>query len=593
VNLKQTLENPNNIKYDIYLTWLTEDTVRKISADQKEPERMLNHRLKSLEIYNNMPMPNRWPDLTNLAPLIKGGEGGSNYIQYNPSLKDKAKELRNNQTKAEKKIWYEFLSNYNYKFLRQKPIDEYIVDFFCNKLKLIIEIDWDTHRSDKEIAYDKKKTKALEWFWFKIIRFTNTEIFENFDEVCKIIKEYEPLLSPFIRGTELVRYAKPSSDNTGYATNRDDVPQEIKDKFDKLWIPEAEKKYLAGVGGQMDSVNFYHKIKEKRAQVWVIFEDMPTAIQTHPELVKKYFMKLVPATDHKFAALHGAVRSWWTFIYIPKWVKADEPLQAYFRMNTYAWGQFEHTLIIVDDDAECSYIEWCSAPKYDKSSIHAWLVEIFVWKNSQMKYASVENRSTNTYNLNTKRALVEENAYMEWVSGNLWSQTTMLYPCSILKWDNSKTELLGIVLATKWQNQDIWSKVIHIWKNTSSNIVSKSISKDGWISIYRGLVSISENADNATNNTQCDAILIDWNSVSITIPNIIDQNWTSIVSHEASTWKIDESKLFYLTSRGIELNKATSMIVNWFFSQITKKLPLEYAWELNTLIDMEMENSIG
>jgi len=371
------------------------------------------------------------------------------------------------------------------------------------------------------------------------------------------------------------------------------VPQEIKDKFDKLWIPEAEKKYLAGAWWQMDSVNFYHKIKEKRAKVWVIFEDMPTAIQTHPELVKKYFMKLVPNTDHKFAALHGAVRSWWTFIYIPKWVKADEPLQAYFRMNTYTGGQFEHTLIIVDDDAECSYIEWCSAPKYNKSSIHAWLVEIFVWKNSKMKYASVENRSTNTYNLNTKRALVEENAYMEWVSGNLWSQTTMLYPCSILKWDNSKTELLWIVLASKWQNQDIWSKVIHMGKNTSSNIISKSISKDGWISTYRGLVSISKSAENATNNTQCDAILIDGDSVSITIPNIIDHNGTSSISHEASTWKIDESKLFYLTSRGIELDKATSMIVNGFFSQITKKLPLEYAGELNNLIDMEMENSIG
>lgn len=461
MNLKETLEKPNNIKYEIYLNNLSEDTVRKISADQKEPKRMLEHRLKSLKIYNSMPIPNWWTNL--------------NWLNLN----------------------------------------------------------------------------------------------------------------------DIVRYAKPASDNIWYATDRNDVPQEIKDKFDKLWIPEAEKKYLAGVWGQMDSVNFYHKIKEKRAKVWVIFEDMPTALQKHEKLIKKYFMKLVPPTDHKFAALHWAVRSGWTFIYIPKWIKADEPLQAYFRMNTYAWGQFEHTLIIVDEDAECSYIEWCSAPKYDKSSIHAWLVEIFVWKNSQMKYASVENWSTNTYNLNTKRALIEENGYMERVSGNLWSQSTMLYPCSILEWDNSKTELLWIVLASKWQNQDIGSKVIHIGKNTSSNIISKSISKDGWISTYRGLVSISENAENATSNTQCDAILIDWESTSITIPNIIDQNWTAIVSHEASTWKIDESKLFYLTSRGIELNKATSMIVNGFFSQITKKLPLEYAWELNTLIDMEMENSIG
>jgi len=460
VNLKETLETPNKIKYDIYLKELTEDTVRKISADQKEPKRMLQHRLKSLEIYNNTPNPNWWP--------------------------------------------------------------------------------------------------KLDWL--------------NLDEI--------------------VWYAKPSSNNTWYVTDRNDVPQEIKNKFDRLWIPEAEKKYLAGAWWQMDSVNFYHKIKEKRAKQWVIFEDMPTALQTHPKLVKKYFMKLVPATDHKFAALHGAVRSGWTFIYIPKWVKADEPLQAYFRMNSYAGGQFEHTLIVVDDNAECNYIEWCSAPKYDKSSIHTGLVEIFVWKNSTMRYSSVENRSTNTYNLNTKRALVEKNAYMEWVSGNLWSQTTMLYPCSILKWDNSKTDLLWIVLAWKNQNQDVWSKAIHIWKNTTSNIVSKSISKDGWISTYRGLVSISENANNATSNTQCDAILIDWDSTSITIPNIKDNNWSASIAHEASTWKIDESKLFYLTSRGIKPDKATSMIVNWFFSEITKKLPLEYAWELNTLIEMEMEWSI-
>ena len=695
MSLKKTLETPNNIKYDVYLTWLTEDTVRKISADQKEPEWMLELRLKSLEIYNNMPMPKRWPDLTELMPLIegsqheiaslnkgleheiaplnKGGRGDEiNHLPYNKKNIQKAKSLRKNMTKAEKKLWYEYLKNLNVRVLRQRPIDEYIVDFYIASKKLVIEIDWDTHWTDEEIKYDQKRTQKLESYWLKVMRFTNTEIFQNFDAVCGIIENVQIPPTPLEKGglewvptsltekeglerastflfekgglewvptsltekgglewvptsftekgglerastslTEkgglerastslfekgdndwLVWYARPSSDNTGYATNRDDVPQEIKDKFDKLWIPEAEKKYLAGAWWQMDSVNFYHKIKEKWAKVWVIFEDMPTAIQTHPELVKKYFMKLVPPTDHKFAALHWAVRSWWTFIYVPKWVKVDEPLQAYFRMNTYAWWQFEHTLIIIDDDAECNYIEWCSAPKYDKSSIHTGLVEIFVGKNSKMKYASVENWSTNTYNLNTKRALVEENSYMERVSWNLWSQTTMLYPCSILKWDNSKTEMFGIVLASKGQNQDIWSKVIHIGKNTSSNIVSKSISKDWGISTYRGLVSISKSADNAVSNTQCDAFILDKDSVSITIPTIKDNNGNASISHEASTWKIDESKLFYLSSRGIEISKATSMIVNWFFSQVSKKLPLEYAWELNTLIDIEMENSV-
>jgi len=646
MSLKKALETPNNIKYDVYLTWLTEDTVRKISADQKEPEWMLELRLKSLEIYNNMPMPKRWPDLSELMPLIEGSQheiiplidpSFSSLLQgeklessknrqidltqedvkkrwlvwdwksfpYNPNNVEKSKKLRKNMTKAEKKLWYDFLKKSKYKFYRQRPIDHFIVDFYCSKLNLVIEVDGGIHYTQKE--YDQMRTEFLNLYGLNVIRFENNEILHNFDNVCKKIEKYintnnfSPERGDAAKAVEgskkgdhdwLVWYARPSSDNTGYATNRDDVPQEIKDKFDKLWIPEAEKKYLAGAWWQMDSVNFYHKIKEKWAKVWVIFEDMPTAIQTHPELVKKYFMKLVPPTDHKFAALHWAVRSWWTFIYVPKWVKVDEPLQAYFRMNTYAWWQFEHTLIIVDDDAECNYIEWCSAPKYDKSSIHTGLVEIFVGKNSKMKYASVENWSTNTYNLNTKRALVEENSYMERVSWNLWSQTTMLYPCSILKWDNSKTEMFWIVLASKGQNQDIWSKVIHIGKNTSSNIVSKSISKDWGISTYRGLVSISKSADNAVSNTQCDAFILDKDSVSITIPTIKDNNGNASISHEASTWKIDESKLFYLSSRGIEISKATSMIVNWFFSQVSKKLPLEYAWELNTLIDIEMENSV-
>jgi len=456
MTLKSTLETASNIKYDIYLDTLNEDTIRQISLDQKEPERMLQHRLKCLKIYNELPMPKYWPDLS----------------------------------------------------------------------------------------------------WLNL--------------------------------QDIVWYAKPALDNTWYATKREDVPQEIKDKFDRLWIPEAEKRYLAWAWWQMDSVNFYHKIKEKRAEKWVIFEDMPNALQKYWDLIKDHFMTLVAPTEHKFAALHGAVWSGGTFIYVPKWVKADEPLQAYFRMNTYAGWQFEHTLIMVDDDAECSYIEWCSAPKYDKSSIHAWLVEIFLWKNAKMRYSSVENRSTNTYNLNTKRAEVWESAYMERVSGNLWSKATMLYPCSVLKWANSKTDMLWIVVASNRQDQDIWNKVIHLWKNTTSNIVSKSICKTWWISTFRWLVYIDEKAENSTNNTKCDAILIDWDSVSVTIPNIMDNNWESSVSHEASSWKIDEQKLFYLTSRGITTEKATSMIINWFFSDITKKLPLEYAWELNTLIDMEV-----
>lgn len=460
MTLKNTLESSDKIKYEVYLQWLTEETVRSISKQQKEPEWMLDLRLKSLEIFHKLSYPKRWPDLAGLDV------------------------------------------------------------------------------------------------------------------------------------NDIVYYAKPASDSDWYATDWEDVDPEIKKKFQKLWIPEAEQKYLAGAWWQYDSMNVYHKIKQQRLDKWIIFEDMPQALHTHEELIKAHFMKLVPATDHKFVALHGAVWSGWTFIYIPKWVILEDPLQAYFRMNIYAWGQFEHTLIILEDDSQWNYIEWCSAPKYDKASLHAGLVEIYVGKNAKMKYSSVENRSTNTYNLNTKRSILEENAYMERVNGNMWSCTTMLYPCSILKGDWSKTDMLGIAVAWKWQNQDTWSKVIHIGKNTSSTIISKSISKGGWISTYRGLVKVGKFADNAVNHTECDALLFDDISVSNTIPLITCDNDTATIAHEASAGKVDEAEIFYLMARGLEEEKAISMIVNGFFSSVVKKMPLEYAGELNKLIDMEMEGSI-
>ena len=422
--------------------------------------------------------------------------------------------------------------------------------------------------------------------WMLKHRLQCFEIFKN----SKFPKRWPNLKN--LNLDEIVYYAKPSKDYEWYANNREDVPQEIKEKFQKLGIPEAEQKYLSGAGWQYDSLNVYHKIKDQRAKKGVIFEDMAQALRSHPQLVKKHFMSVVPATDHIFAALHGAVWSGWTFIYIPKWIELSDPLQAYFRMNTYAWGQFEHTLIILEDNAKWSYIEWCSAPKFDKNSLHAWLVEIIVGKNAKMKYSSVENRSTNTYNLNTKRAIVEEYGYMERVNWNMWSCTTMLYPCSVLKGDYSKTDMLGIAVAGKWQNQDTWSKAIHIGKNTSSTIISKTISKDGWISTYRWLVKINKNAENSTNHTECDALLLDDQSVSTTIPDIICNNKTSIIAHEASAGKVDDNEIFYLTSRGIDEEKAIAMIVNGFFSSIVKKLPLEYAWELNKLIEMEMEWSV-
>lgn len=388
-------------------------------------------------------------------------------------------------------------------------------------------------------------------------------------------------------------FAKP--EGAGNNKSWDDVPENIKATFDKLWIPEAEKKALAWVGAQYDSETVYHSLKDELVEQWVIFDDMTHALQ-NPEyeaLIKKYFAKSIPLNDHKFSALHYAVWSGGTFLYIPKWVKVSEPLQSYFRMNVKAWGQFEHTMIIVEDEAEAHYIEGCSAPKYDENSLHAGWVEIFVGKNAKMRYSSVENWSLDTFNLNTKRAIVQESWVIEWVWGNMGSNTTMLYPCSVLVGDNSKADHLGLAFANEGQNQDTWAKVIHIGKNSSSNIVSKSISKAGWISTYRGLVDIKPGAIGSVSKIECDALLLDNKSVSDTIPDIRVGNADSIVAHEASAGKINEEDLFYLMSRGISEEEAQAMIVNGFLSPVMKELPLEYASEMNVLISMEMEGSIG
>lgn len=367
------------------------------------------------------------------------------------------------------------------------------------------------------------------------------------------------------------------------------VPENIKKTFDKLWIPEAEKEMLAWVWAQYDSEAVYHSLSEEAKNQWVIFEDLDTAIQKYPRLVKKYISRSIPLADHKFSSLHYSAFSSGTFLYIPKWVKLTQPLQSYFRMNIEAGGQFEHTIIVLEEDAQAHYIEWCSAPKYNDPSLHAGWVEIFVGKNAKMRYSSVENWSVNTYNLNTKRAVVEQWWYMEWVSGQLWSGVTMLYPCSILLWKNSKAEHLSFAMASKNQNQDAWAKVIHIWENTSSKIISKSLSKNGWINTYRGLIDIKKTALNSKVLSDCDSLIIDKKSSSHSIPLIKCDNETSSIAHEASTSEISPEKLFYLTSKWITEEKAKSMIINGFLSPIMTKLPMEYASELNILIDMEFE----
>lgn len=386
---------------------------------------------------------------------------------------------------------------------------------------------------------------------------------------------------------EIYYFAKPK--NASDAKSWDDVDPKIKETFDRLGIPEAERAMLAGVGAQYDSEVVYHNLREELAEKWVIFEDMSVAIHKHEDLVKKHFMKLLPMTDHKFMALHGAVWSGGTFLYIPKWVKVDAPLQAYFRMNVRAGGQFEHTLIVLEDDSEAQYIEWCSAPKYNTPSLHAGGVEIYVGKNAKMRYSSVENWSTDTYNLNTKRAIVEENGSMEWVGGNLGSGVTMLYPCSILKGDNSQCMNFGVAFANAGQNTDTGAKVIHIGKNTKSEIVSKSLSKGGGINTYRGLLDIKKSAIGAVSKIDCDGMILDEKSRSDTIPDIRVNNDSSMVAHEASVGSINEDTLFYLMSHGMEEDEARTMIVRGFISPLTKELPLEYAAELNTLIAMEME----
>ena len=451
---------------------------------------------------------------------------------------------------------------------------------FSDDIDYTIEVEpWISEKTVRQISASNKEPA-----WMLDFRLQALKVFEQ-----KELPKWWPDLSKLDLDS-IYYFAKPKW--AGNNKKWEDVPEKIKNTFDRLGIPEAEKKALAWVWAQYDSEVVYHNLKEELVSKWVIFDDMSHALIHHEELVKKYFAKCISVADHKFSALHYAVWSWWTFLYVPKWVKVSEPLQAYFRMNVKSWGQFEHTIIIIEDEWEAHYIEWCSAPKFDKNSLHAWAVEVFVWKNAKMRYSSVENWSIDTYNLNTKRAIVDENWYMEWVSGNMWSWVTMLYPSSILVWDNSKTDFLGLAFAARGQIQDIGSKVIHIWKNTTSNIVSKSISKTGWVSTYRGLVDIKPQASWSVVKIECDALLLDELSASDTIPDIRVANTDSIVAHEASAWKIDEQQLFYLQSRWISEEQAEAMIVNWFLSPVMKELPLEYASEMNVLITMEMEWSI-
>ena len=373
----------------------------------------------------------------------------------------------------------------------------------------------------------------------------------------------------------------------------DEVPETVKNTFDKLGIPEAEQKYLAGVSTQYESEVVYHNMLKEVEEKGVIFLSTDMALKLYPDLFKKYFGTVVPFADNKFSALNGAVWSGGSFIYVPKGVHLEKPLQSYFRINNEKSGQFERTLIIVDEGADVHYVEGCTAPTYSKESLHAAVVEIIVLKNGKCRYSTVQNWSTNIVNLVTKRAICYENASMDWIDGNVGSQLNMKYPACILAGEGAKGTCISIAVAGKGQYQDAGARMIHLASNTSSTIISKSIVKNGGVANYRGTVRHHKNAQNCRSHVECDTLILDNLSKSDTIPNNEVRNNTSYIEHEATVSKISEEQLFYLMSRGISEKDATQMIIMGFIEPFSKELPMEYAVELNQLIKMDMEGSVG
>ncbi len=378
------------------------------------------------------------------------------------------------------------------------------------------------------------------------------------------------------------------------ATSWEDLPEDIKNTYDKLGIPEAEKQRLvAGVAAQYESEVVYHQIREDLESQGVIFMDTDTALKEHPEYFEEYFGSVIPSGDNKFSALNTAVRSGGSFIYVPPGVQVDIPLQAYFRINTENMGQFERTLIIVDEGAYVHYVEGCTAPIYKSDSLHSAVVEIVVKKGGRCRYTTIQNWSNNVYNLGTKRARAEEGATMEWIDGNIGSKVTMKYPAVWLTGEHAKGEVLSVAFAGEGQHQDTGSKMLHLAPNTSSNIVSKSVARGGGRSAYRGLVQINAGAKGSKSNVECDALLVDNISRSDTYPYIDIREDDVTLGHEATVSKVSQDQLFYLMSRGLAEDEAMAMIVRGFVEPIAKELPMEYALELNRLIELQMEGSVG
>jgi Fe-S cluster assembly protein SufB len=435
---------------------------------------------------------------------------------------------------------------------------------------------------DAEVVAQISEMKG-EPAWMRDFRLRSLEIFES-----KPMPKWGGKIN--VNFQDIFYYLKPT-DHQGKTW--DDVPQEIKDTFDKLGIPEAERKFLAGVKAQFESEVVYGSLKEELGDQGVIFTDTDTAVREHPDLVREYFSKIIPPDDNKFAALNSAVWSGGSFIYVPPGVKIDFPLQAYFRINAESMGQFERTLIIVDEGAEIHYVEGCTAPMYTTESLHSAVVEIIVKRGGRCRYSTIQNWANNIYNLVTKRAMAYRDATMEWVDGNLGSALTMKYPAVYMMEPGARGEILSIAFANHGQHQDAGAKLVHCAPNTSGQIISKSISKNGGRSSYRGLVKVEPGATNARCNVVCDALILDERSRSDTYPYIEVAEQNSSIGHEASVSKIGEEQLFYLMSRGLTESEASTMIVNGFIEPLVKELPMEYAVEMNRLIELQMEGSVG
>lgn len=462
-------------------------------------------------------------------------------------------------------------------------VDELVGDYkygFTTDAKTVLTSGKGLSREVVEFISNAKKEPA----WMKEFRLHSYDAFMELKN---------PSWGPDLSGIDFNEYTYYIKSTEKTEHKWEDVPEEIKDTFDKLGIPEAEAKYLSGSSTQFESEVVYHNNLKELDELGVIFCDTDTALREHADLMKEYFGKLVPFTDNKYAALNSAVWSGGSFIYVPKGVKLKKPVQSYFRINSERMGQFERTLIIVDDDADIHYVEGCTAPQYSKDSLHAAVVEIFVGKRAHCRYSTVQNWSNNIVNLVTKRAIVDDEGHMEWIDGNVGAGLNMKYPACVLKGEYSKGTTVSIAFAAENQIQDTGAKMIHLGKNSSSTIISKSICRGGGKVNYRGTASCGPKALGARSHIECDTLILDEISTSDTIPTNSGKNSDMYIEHEATVSKVNEEQLFYLMSRGLTEAEATEMIVMGFIEPFSKELPMEYAVELNRLIKLEMTDSIG